>query len=114
MVNRKSEEDKLKELEQKIEQMKAKKQQMASRLKEKERKARTKRLIEIGAIFEKSFGLTSKEEAEKYAIGLRGTAKKYKEQILAINVELEKSKIENQNQPEKVAENEKEYQISNT
>ena len=36
-----------------MEKMKARKEQLEGRLKEKERKERTKQLIEIGAIFEK-------------------------------------------------------------
>ncbi|MED0650886.1 hypothetical protein P9246_16755 [Aeribacillus pallidus] len=54
---RKTDEERLKELEEKMEEIKAKKQQIAARIKEKERKARTRRLIQIGAIFEKYFGI---------------------------------------------------------
>ena len=52
---RKTDEERLKELEKKIEQIKVQKQQVESRLKEKERKERTRRLIQVGAIFEKYF-----------------------------------------------------------
>lgn len=50
---RKTESEKIKELEEKIAQMKAQKQKLENRQKEKERKARTKRLIQIGALAEK-------------------------------------------------------------
>lgn len=60
---KKSEEDKLIELEEKIKQMQAKKQQLATIVKQKERKARTKRLIEVGAIFEKYFEIEGQEQA---------------------------------------------------
>ncbi|MBC6005041.1 hypothetical protein H8891_14750, partial [Paeniclostridium sp. NSJ-45] len=43
---------KLNDIEEKIKQLKAQKQTLIQKEKEKERKARTKRLIEIGAIFD--------------------------------------------------------------
>ncbi len=54
-MTRKTEEEMLQELEKKIEQMKEKKKQVKARLNEKERKKRTRRLIQIGALFEKHF-----------------------------------------------------------
>lgn len=68
---RKTDEERLQELEKQMEQIKARKQQVESRLKEKERKERTKRLIEVGAIFEKYFEIEGQEEAEKIAISLK-------------------------------------------
>lgn len=53
MGTRKTENERIKELEEKIAQMKAQKQKLENRQKEKERKARTKRLIQIGALAEK-------------------------------------------------------------
>jgi len=49
---RKTDEERLQELEKKIGQAKAKKLQIERRMKEKERKERTRRLIQVGAIFE--------------------------------------------------------------
>ncbi len=49
---RKTDEERLQELEKKIEQAKAKKLQIERRMKEKERKERTRRLIQVRAIFE--------------------------------------------------------------
>lgn len=79
---RKTDEEKLQELEQKMEQIKARKQQVEARLKEKERKARTKRLIEVGAIFEKYFEIEGQEEAEKIAKSLQAYVSKHKEKML--------------------------------
>lgn len=66
-MTKKTDEERLQELEKKIEQTKAKKQQITTRIKEKERKERTRRLIQIGALFEKYFDLKDIEitKAEK-------------------------------------------------
>ncbi|MEG2832337.1 MAG: hypothetical protein RR923_06100 [Bacilli bacterium] len=56
---------KLDDIEEKIKQLKAQKQALIQKEKEKERKARTKRLIEIGAIFD-SMGITSNELANEF------------------------------------------------
>jgi hypothetical protein len=77
----------------KIRQMKAKKQQLESRLKERERKDRTRRLIQVGAIFEKYFDFVGEEEAEKYALYFQNKARSEKENIKKID--LQKSKESN-------------------
>lgn len=82
MPKKRTDEEILQELEEKIEKMKAKKQQVESRKKEKERKERTRRLIQIGAIFEKYFEIQSEEEAEKIAKALQAYVGKNKEKIL--------------------------------
>ena len=56
---------KLTDIEEKIKQLKAQKYAIIQKEKEKERKARTKRLIEIGAIFD-SMGITSTELANEF------------------------------------------------
>ena len=56
---------KLTDIEEKIKQLKVQKYAIIQKEKEKERKARTKRLIEIGAIFD-SMGITSTELANKF------------------------------------------------
>lgn len=53
MATRKTSEEKLKEIELKMEQLKNQKQNILKREQEKERKARTRRLIENGALAEK-------------------------------------------------------------
>lgn len=57
--------DKIDKLEQRIQQLKARKQAMLRREHEKERKLRTRELIQTGAVFEKFFGTRNAEEAEK-------------------------------------------------
>ncbi len=56
---------KLNDIEEKIKQLKVQKQSLILKEKEKERKARTKRLIEIGAIFD-SMGVNSIELANEF------------------------------------------------
>ncbi|MDF2902758.1 MAG: hypothetical protein K0S25_396 [Bacillus sp. (in: firmicutes)] len=87
---RKTDVERLLELEEKLEQLKARKQQIESRMKEKERKERTRRLIQVGAIFEKYFEIEDVDQAEKIAFGMREHVKKNKEKIMTMN--LEKSK----------------------
>lgn len=59
------EQTKIDKLELKINQLKAQKQAILAREKEKERKARTRRLIQIGAIIE-SMGINNVELANKF------------------------------------------------
>ncbi len=56
---------KLLDIEEKIKQLKAQKQSIINKEKEKERKARTKRLIEIGAIID-SMGVNSIDLANEF------------------------------------------------
>lgn len=96
---RKSYEERLKELDEQLEQIRAKKQQVESRLKEKERKERTRRLIQVGAIFESNFGFEAKnpltqEKAEQIALGLSKYVKENKEKFLKIDVEESKKQGE--------------------
>ena len=89
---RKTDEERLKELEKKIEQIKVQKQQVESRMKEKERKERTRRLIQVGAIFEKYFEISDVDQAEKIAFALKKQVENNKEKILAIDLEKYKEK----------------------
>lgn len=66
-MTRKTEQERLADLEMKMQQLKAQKQRLESRVKLKERKERTRRLIQIGAIFEKWCDIQSTEEAELVA-----------------------------------------------
>lgn len=90
---RKTDEERLRELEEKMEKIKAKKQQVASRIQEKERKERTHRLIQVGAIFEKYFDIVGEDQAEKVAYGMKGAVEKHKDKLL--NIDVKKSKKEN-------------------
>lgn len=84
---RKSDIERLQELDEQMEKMKARRQQLESRLKEKERKERTKRLIEVGAIFEKYFDIKGQEEAEKIAIAFKHSVLKNKDKVLEMSKE---------------------------
>lgn len=54
-TKRKSPEERLAELNKKMEQLKAQKQRVQAQVNQKERKDRTRRLIQVGAIFENQF-----------------------------------------------------------
>lgn len=53
---------KIEDIEKKIEELKQKKKELIQNEKSKERKARTRRLIEMGAIIEKELNLKNKDE----------------------------------------------------
>lgn len=55
MANRKTAEERLQELNKKLEQLNNQKKQLLAKQKQEERKARTRRLIQIGALSEKYF-----------------------------------------------------------
>lgn len=98
---RKTDQERLQELEEKMEQIKKKKQQLANRLQVKERKERTRRLIEVGAIFEKYFEIEDQEEAEKIAISLKNYVETNKDKFLSLTKEelleiANKKKVEQQ------------------
>lgn len=84
---RKTDEVRLKEIEDKMQQLKSQKQRLANKLSAKERKQRTKRLIEIGAIFEKYFEIEDQEEAEKIAMYLAGRVKAEKGKFKDTDIE---------------------------
>jgi hypothetical protein len=88
---KRTDEEILQELEEKIGKMKAK-QQVEARKKEKERKERTRRLIQVGAIFEKYFEIQSEEEAEKIAKALQSYVGKNKDKILHHDVVIKEKK----------------------
>ena len=62
MATRKTDEERLLELQKQMEQLKAKEKIIKARQAEKERKARTKRLIEIGAVVESVLGRPIEKE----------------------------------------------------
>lgn len=61
-MSRRSEEERIAQLDERLEQLKAKKQRLQAQIDQKERKARTRRLIQIGAIFEQYFGVQLNEQ----------------------------------------------------
>ena len=89
---RKTDAERLLELEKKMEQLKARKQQVESRMKEKERKERTRRLIQVGAIFEKYFNIEDVDQAEKIAFGMKEIVEKHREKLISINLEKAREK----------------------
>lgn len=64
-TKRRSPEERLAELNKKMEQLKAQKQRVQAQLNQKERKERTRRLIQVGAIFEKQFPKIAEWELDK-------------------------------------------------
>lgn len=93
-MTRKTDEERLKELEDKMDRIKARKQQVENRIKQKERKERTRRLIQVGAIFEKYFEIEDEEQAEQVSYALKNYVEKNKSNFL--NIDLEKSKEKNE------------------
>ena len=65
MSEPRSAEERIAELDKKIEQIKAQKKAILQREKQAERKARTKRLIEVGAIIESTLGIEFDNPAKK-------------------------------------------------
>ncbi|MFB5678810.1 hypothetical protein [Paenibacillus terreus] len=68
---RKTPEQKLIEIEEKVKQLKARQQKIKSQVSQQERKARTRRLIQVGAMFEKYFETQTFDEAEALAKKLK-------------------------------------------
>ena len=90
-MDRKTEEERLKELEEQMEKIKARKQKIESQLRTKERKKRTRRLIQVGAIFESYFGKgLDEKEAEKIAFAVKDHVRNNKDKIAKINIEKSK------------------------
>lgn len=88
---RKTEEERLKELDEQMEKIKARKQKIESQLRTKERKERTRRLIQVGAIFESYFGKgLDEEEAEKIAFAIKDHVRNNKDKIAKIDIEKSK------------------------
>lgn len=108
MANRKTEEERIHELELKMAQLAERKKLLEKRLREKERKARTRRLIQVGAIFESYFGFKDEgltpENAEKIALALSSHVKENKEKYIKIDVDSSKKagRVQYQIEEEKV------------
>lgn len=78
--------DKIEKINNKINQLEQRKIRMENRSKnlldKQDRRERTRRLIQVGAIFEKYFEIEGAEEAEKVALALSEIVKKNKDRIL--------------------------------
>jgi hypothetical protein len=78
---------KLEDIEKKIQQLNAQKQAILNRAKEQDRKIRTKRLIEIGAVIEKGLQVDSKYKA----IALVDYLKKFEDNFKKLNDYIQKN-----------------------
>lgn len=68
MAERKSINERIAALEEKEKQLKAQKKKLKAQQSQAERKARTKRLIETGAVLEKALGISLDTEAKRQAL----------------------------------------------
>lgn len=87
MGTRKTEIERIKDLEEKIAQMKAQKQRLENRQKEKERKARTRRLIQIGALAEKYIAKGQIWTSEVWEIRLQHLLEEHQKGLDTVHVE---------------------------
>jgi hypothetical protein len=78
---------KLEDIDKKIQQLNAQKQAILNREKEIERKTRTRRLIEIGAIIEKGLNISSKHKA----LALLEYLTKYEDNLKKLTEYIEKN-----------------------
>lgn len=93
-------EEKIQELDTRINQLEMRKQRLENRMKEQERKKRTRRLIQVGAIFEKYFDIEGEENAEKIALAYSDFIRKSKEDILKLSLEDIQKAVEKQRKKE--------------
>lgn len=83
----KNDEERIDQLAEKIKQLEARKKDLLARTKAKQRKERTRRLIQIGAIIE-SIGINTPELAEKFKIQFnKPKVKEWIETFLKDNIE---------------------------
>lgn len=75
-------EERIQEIETKINQLETRKIRLGNRLNEQKRKERTRRLIQVGAIFEKYFEIEGEVEAELIASKLANHVKQHKHDLL--------------------------------
>src|SRR5690606_6280973 len=86
-MTQKTGQEKLQEIEIKINQLETRKKRLENRIKEQKRKERTRRLIQVGAIFEKYFEFEGEEDAEKIALAYSDFVKKAKDNIVKLSLE---------------------------
>lgn len=90
---RMTEEERLQKLQEKMDKLKVEKQKLESRVKEKERKERTRRLIKIGALIEKHFDVRGEEEAIKLIASFQEPVMKNKEKINQLDINVARKKL---------------------
>ena len=84
---RKTEEERLIDLDEKIKKMQLEKQRLANQVRQKERKERTRRLIQVGGLIEKHFEIEGEEETIKLIASFKETVIKNKEKMLAMDID---------------------------
>ncbi|MEK4444360.1 MULTISPECIES: conjugal transfer protein TraD [unclassified Niallia] len=84
---RRTEEERLVDLEEKIRKMQLEKQRLANQVRQKERKERTRRLIQVGGLIEKHFEIEGEEEIIKLIASFKKDVVKNKEKILKMDIE---------------------------
>ncbi len=84
---RRTEEERLIDLEEKIKKMQLEKQRLANQVRQKERKERTRRLIQVGGLIEKYLEIDGEEEAIKLIAYFKEDVVKNKEKILKMDIE---------------------------
>lgn len=90
---RKTEEERMMDLDEKIKRMQLEKQRLANQVKQKERKERTRRLIQIGALMEKHFEFEGEEEAIKLIASFQDSVLKNKDKIKQLNINVAREKL---------------------
>lgn len=79
--------ERLEKIEEKIEQLKNQKKAIVQREKEKERKSRTRKLIQIGAILD-SIGINTLDKAEIFKKRITANKDKYQHMLSEIETEI--------------------------
>lgn len=90
---RRTEEERLVDLEEKIRKMQLEKQRLENQVRQKERKERTRRLIIMGGLLEKHLGIKSEEEAIKMIASFQDPIMKNKEKMKQLDIEVAKQKL---------------------
>ncbi|WP_256218399.1 hypothetical protein [Bacillus sp. MUM 116] len=103
---RKTMEERLEELQKRKEQIAKQEKSLQAKIRSQERKERTRRLIEVGAIFEKYFEIEGAEEAEQVAIQFGEMIKQKKiirEDYVLLGKREKHSDVSSEKEVEKVA-----------
>ena len=87
ILARRTEEERLVDLEEKIRKMQLEKQRLANQVRQKERKERTRRLIQVGGLIEKHFEIEGEEETIKLIASFKESVVNNKEKILDLDID---------------------------
>lgn len=89
-----TDEERLNNLNEKIEQMQERKKRLRQQINNRERKERTRRLIQVGGLIEKHFNIEGPEQAAKLIYFLQRTVKENKQDIFSLNIEMVKDELD--------------------